>query len=173
MLVAILLLIAFKIIVILKINIHNTSVKEKKQANLSSNIFASPACVSPNSSFLESHLWCWSPRYTFVLNISALFCSLLYLFFAESVKVLGRPTFRFFGLDAMIFLCFLRMRTMSEGGASNILVLGQPIIILLTVKPDFLGYKSCNSLKPYTFRNRLKFARVTQKIIFFFQFTHF
>lgn len=63
--VAILLLIAFKIFVILKINIHNTSVKEKIHANLSSSIFASPACVSPNSSFLESHLSCWSPRYTF------------------------------------------------------------------------------------------------------------
>lgn len=67
--VAILLLIAFKIIVILKINIHNNSVKEKIPANLSSSIFASPACVSPNSSFLESYLSCWSPRYTFVLNI--------------------------------------------------------------------------------------------------------
>lgn len=67
--VAILLLIAFKIIVILKINIHNTSEKEKIPANLSSSIFASPACVSPNSSFLESYLSCWSPRYTFVLNI--------------------------------------------------------------------------------------------------------
>lgn len=68
MLVAIILLSAFKIIVILTIDIHNTSVKENS-ANLLSNIFASPACVSPNSSFFESYLSCWSPRYTFVLNI--------------------------------------------------------------------------------------------------------
>lgn len=95
MFVAMLLLIVFKIIVFLKINIHKTSLKEKKKknkSNLSSNILSSPACVSLNYFVLVA----------FVLNISALFCSLLNLFFPESVNFFatGGPTF---GIDAMVF----------------------------------------------------------------------
>lgn len=57
--------------------------------------------VSPSSSFFNIHLWYWSPRYTFVLNTAALFLSLAILFFAESVKNLGLPTFRFSWLDSI------------------------------------------------------------------------
>lgn len=69
MCVVILLFIVFKIIVILKINIYNISVKEKIYVNLLSSIFVSLVCVSFNFFFLESYFLCWLFRYIFVLNI--------------------------------------------------------------------------------------------------------
>lgn len=106
MFVAMLLLIVFKIIVILNINILKTCLIEKKTRKKKQTcraIFYQVQHVL--AIILFSFFFFEKPSFVlvaFVLNIPALFCSLLNLFFAESVKVLatGGPTF---GPDAMIF----------------------------------------------------------------------
>lgn len=68
-------------------------------------------------------------------------------------------------------MTFLRMRTVVEGGANNIYVLGQ-VIIFLAVTIEFFLYKTFNFIILYIFKNRTKFTKATLKL-YFIQFTRF
>lgn len=121
--------------------------------------------------FWNNHLWYWLPRYTFVLNTTALFLSrAMFFFFLHRINQKPRYTdFSFCVARLHDCLCRFCACVILKGGTNNIY---DVIIYILSVKIEILHCKTCNFVKLHIFKNLTKITKATPKF-YFIQFTGF